>query len=117
MIIITPVIVVFVISFILLFLWIYNGEKNEIKAEKKKIFSAIGASFILTLAPSAFIGLSLFVLLGSTNTVNMIFSLNISTKQLVILAISFFVYLFTIDNIIELIIFYYPAPLVKRPPY
>lgn len=77
---------------------------------------------MLALLPTAAIGLILFVVLGSANTVNMFFSLNISLNQLIILTISFLVYLFTIDSIVEIVvshilgknIFYYSVILLIR---
>ncbi|MGY0691863.1 hypothetical protein ACW2QC_03610 [Virgibacillus sp. FSP13] len=104
--IIISLIVVFIISFLLLFLWIYSSEKEELKEKRANLFHVVATAFILALGPTVFIGLSLFVLLGSANTVTMIFSLHISTNQLIILAISFFVYLFTIDSVIERIVKY-----------
>src|SRR5699024_3028391 len=44
----------------------------------------------------------MFILLGSTNVINVIFSLDISTKQIIILAAILLVYLFTIDNVFEI---------------
>src|SRR5699024_5496196 len=74
------------------------------------------------LLPTAAIGLILFIVLGSANTVNMVFSLNISLNQLIVLAISFLVYLFTVDSIVEIAVkhilgqntFYYSVILLIR---
>lgn len=114
--------VVFIISFLLLFKLVYSGNKEEPEDEKLNFFLVILVSFLLALLPTAAIGLILFVVLGSANTVNMIFSLNISLNQLIVLAISFMIYLFTIDSILEIAvkhilgknIFYYSVILLIR---
>lgn len=114
--------VVFIISFFLVFKLVYSGNKEETEEGKLNFFLVIFVSFLLALLPTAAIGLMLFVLLGSANTVNMVFSLNINLNQLIVLTISFFVYLFTIDSIIEIVvkhilgknIFYYSMLLLIR---
>lgn len=114
--------VVFIISFILLFKLVYSGNKEESREEKLNFFLVILVSFLLALLPTAAIGVVLFVILGSANTVNMVFSLNISLNQLIVLAISFLVYLYTIDSIVEIVvkhilgknIFYYSVILLIR---
>lgn len=114
--------VVFIISFLLLFKLVYNGNKEELEEEKLNFVLVILVSILLALFPTAAIGLILFVVLGSANTVNMVFSLNISLNQLIVLAISFLVYLFTVDSIVEIAvkhilgknIFYYSVILLIR---
>ena len=114
--------VVFIISFLLLFKLVYNGNKEESEEEKLNFVLVILVSILLALLPTAAIGLILFVVLGSANTVNMVFSLNISLNQLIVLAISFLVYLFTVDSIVEIAvkhilgknIFYYSVILLIR---
>src|SRR5690625_3980774 len=95
--------VVFIISFLLLFKLVYSGNREESEDEKLIFLLVILVSFLLALLPTATIGLILFVVLGSVSTVNMFFSLNISLNQLIVLAISFLVYLFTIDSIVEVV--------------
>ena len=114
--------VVFIISLLLLFKLVYSGNKEESQDEKLNFFLVVLVSFLLALLPTAAIGIILFVILGSANTVNMLFSLHISLNQLVVLAISFLVYLFTIDSIVEIVvkhivgknIFYYSVILFTR---
>ena len=114
--------VVFIISLLLLFKLVYSGNKEESQDEKLNFFLVVLVSFLLALLPTAAIGIILFVILGSANTVNMLFSLHISLNQLVVLAISFLVYLFTIDSIVEIVvkhivgkgIFYYTVILLIR---
>lgn len=114
--------VIFMISFILLFLFIFKGNKQEPEEEKLNLLLVILVSFILALAPTVAMGIILFVLLGSVNIVNFTFSLHIRLNELIILAISFFAYLLTIDSIIEIIVkhilgkntYYYIAILLIR---
>ncbi|QHS23752.1 hypothetical protein GWK91_12685 [Virgibacillus sp. MSP4-1] len=102
--IIIPTIAVFIISFLLLSVWIYKNEKEEIKKKKGKIFAVMATAFILALAPTAVIGLVLFALFGSTNLVNTIFSLDISTSTLMLLTVSLVIYLYTIDSLLSLLV-------------
>ncbi|WP_029270919.1 hypothetical protein [Virgibacillus alimentarius] len=97
---------VFIISFLLIFKLVYNGNKQEPEGEKIGFFMVIFVTVMLALLPTAAVGLMLFLLLGSANAVNMIFSLNLSVDQLVVLAICFLVYSFIIESIIEIIVKY-----------
>lgn len=94
------------VLFLFVFKMIYSGEKKELKANNKKVFSAIGAAFILALAPTLAFGFILFVLFGSATFINTTLLLNISTNQIVLLVIAIYIYLYTIDNIIEFALTY-----------
>lgn len=98
--------IVYIISFILLLKLVYSGNKKEPSADQLGIFLIIFVAGALALAPTVAIGIILFVILGSTSLVDMIFSLNISINQLIILAISLLVYLFTLDHMIDTILRY-----------
>lgn len=98
--------VAFIISFLLIFTFVYRGNKQEPEKEKDGLVMVTFVSVMLALLPTVLIGIILFILLGSANTFNMIFSLDISTNQLIVLAISLLIYLFTIDSIIEIIMKY-----------
>ncbi|WP_164669978.1 hypothetical protein [Virgibacillus doumboii] len=102
--IITPIIIVFVISFLLLFIWIFKGEKEEIKKKKGKVFAAIAAAFILGLAPTVVIALLLFALFGSTNIANTMFSLDVNTSKLMLLTVVLVIYLYTVDSFFSVLI-------------
>src|SRR5699024_10544738 len=114
--------VVFIISFLLLFKLVYNGNKEESEEEKLNFVLVILVSILLALFPTAAFGLILFVVLVSATIVIMVFFLNISLNQLIVLAISFLVYLFTVDSIVEIAvkhilgknIFYYSVILLIR---
>ncbi|WP_240377166.1 hypothetical protein [Bacillus piscicola] len=98
--------IVFVISFLLIFKLVYSGNKEETKEEKINFLQVLFVTGLLALLPTIAIGLIVFALLGSAHAVNMIFSLQVSTSQLIVLAVSFFVYLFTVDSVIEIIVEY-----------
>src|SRR5690625_124024 len=98
--------IVYIISFIVLLKLVYSGNKKESSADQLGIFLIIFVAGALALLPTAAIGIILFVILGSTSLVDMIFSLNISINQLIILAISLLVYLFTLDHMIDIVLRY-----------
>lgn len=93
--------VLFVLLFILLFRFFYNENKKE--DEKDSIMVLIFAAALFSLFITIVIAVFLFLIIGSTSAINLILSLNISTEQIMIIGISFLIYLFTIDHIIEII--------------
>lgn len=99
--IVVSLLIVYTISFLLIFRFIFSKNRKESEGEKISnlmvVFLSAAFSFIIT----AFIGLVIFALVGSTSIVNFIFSLDISMNQLVILAISFLIYLVTLDDLVE----------------
>lgn len=95
---------VFMISFLLISTFVYKNNKKEPEEKRGGLLLVIVTAFFLALAPTVVIALILFVLLGSVATVNMLFLLQISTKQLILISISLLVYLFSIDSMIEIAI-------------
>lgn len=102
--IVITLLVIFIISALLMFTFIYKENRQEPHEEKMGLFMTIFVTVIIALILTVVIGLILFVLIGSANTVNILFSLNINMNQIIILAIAFLVYLYTIDTIIEIVI-------------
>lgn len=96
--------IVFIISFLLIFTFVYKDNKKEDTEKKLNGFALLFVACLLALAPTAVIALILLVLLSSTSAVNMLFSLQISTKQLILLVISFIIYWFSIDSLIEMVV-------------
>lgn len=96
--------VVFIISFLLIFTFIYKDNKKEPVEKRGNLFLVIVTAFLLALAPTVVFALFLFVILGSSSVVNMLFSLHISTKLLILLSVFLLIYLFTVDSIIEIIL-------------
>jgi len=75
-------------------------EQKE-SQETIKLFPIIAASLLLAVVITAALSFFLFGLLGSASVLNLLFSLKISNSQLLLLVIFFFVYLFTLDELID----------------
>jgi len=102
--IVITLLIVFLITFLLIFAFIFRSNKQESEEEKTSCFMVIFVSFLFSLVITGTIGLILFAIFGSTSLVNSLFSLHISTNQLVVVTIAFFIYLFTLDNLLEWIV-------------
>ena len=102
--IVITLLIVFLITFLLIFAFIFRSNKQESEEEKTSGFMVIFVSFLFSLVITGTIGLILFAIFGSTSLVNSLFSLHISTNQLVVVTIAFFIYLFTLDNLLEWIV-------------
>ncbi len=98
--------VAFTISFLLIFKMAYNDNKTQPDKNKLHVFGVLFVVFLLALIPTAVIAVFIFILLGSTNAVNLLFTLEISGRKMIVFAISLFMYYFTIDSVIEIIVKY-----------
>lgn len=76
-------------------------EQKESSQETVKLFPLIGGSFLLSFVITAALSFILFGLLGSASVLNLLFSLKISNNQILLLVIFLFVYLFTLDELID----------------
>ncbi|MFL0507177.1 hypothetical protein ACH0B5_15665 [Ureibacillus sp. 179-F W5.1 NHS] len=90
---------IYILSFIILFLFLNKENKKEESKDSipMVIYSSILFAFIITIAIAFF----LFLLIGSTSVIDTLFSLNIATNQLIVIGISFLVYWLTLDSIFE----------------
>ena len=104
--IVITLLIVFILSFLLICKFIYSENKQEQKEEQDGLFLVVFVSVFFSLIITGTIGLSIFAVLGSTNLVNIIFSLNMDSHQLIALTISYFIYLFILDDIIGFIVKY-----------
>ena len=104
--IVITLLIVFILSFLLICKFIYSENKQEQKEEQDGLFLVVFVSVFFSLIITGTIGLSIFAVLGTTNIVNIIFSLNMNRNQLIALTISYFVYLFILDDIIGFIVKY-----------
>ena len=95
--------VVFILTVALLFPWIYKNEKKEGKTLPFFVIArkSFGITFIMALLLTLIITLIFLVFVGMTNGLNALFSLNIPGGKLFILALCYFLYLFTLDHVFE----------------
>ncbi|MDG5788803.1 hypothetical protein QA612_15130 [Evansella sp. AB-P1] len=98
--------VVYFLSLLPIATFIYFKNKREPQEEKMNMFLWLLVSIILAFPPTVVIAFFLLVLLGTTNIVDMLFSLELSMNQLIMLTISILVYLFTLDSVIEKLVKY-----------
>jgi len=91
--------VIFIISFLLLF-W-FVRHKNEKEENKDGLITLVIVSVIFSLIITSVFAFFLFVIIGSTSVIDKMFSLNLTTDQLLLIGISFLIYWLTIDNIFE----------------
>jgi len=101
MILFIPIICLFAIIFIILFFLMKRNEQKESSQETVKLFPLIGGAFLFSFVITAALSFILFGLLGSASVLNLLFSLKISNNQILLLVIFFFIYLFTLDELIE----------------
>src|SRR5690606_40803456 len=99
----TPIISIFVILSLLIFIWILRNEQKK-QNNNIKLFHILITSFIFSSVITFVFSFILLVLLGSTNLIDTLHSLRIPENQLILLSISFFIYLFTIDTLIGYIV-------------
>ncbi|RLL48488.1 hypothetical protein D8M04_04320 [Oceanobacillus piezotolerans] len=91
--------VIFILSFLLLFWFINHQNKKE--ESKDSLLTLIVVAILFSVIITFVFAFSLFLIMGSTSIIDTIFSLNINTNQLIVIGISFLIYLMTIDNIFE----------------
>jgi hypothetical protein len=96
-------IVIFLISFILLFVFFHKENKLESEEEKSSFIMMIVMAILFSLIITIASGLFFLAVIGSTSIVNTVFSLDISLNQLVILSLAFLAYIFILDDIVEFI--------------
>lgn len=96
------IICIFLVSFLFMFLWFFRNEQKESREKKVRWFSVIGTAFVFALVFTVVFSIMLIALLGAANVINVLFSLKISTNQILILVIALFIYLLTVDSLIEL---------------
>lgn len=91
--------IIFILCFSLLFWFIQQQNKKE--ANEDRFLIVLVISILFSVMITAVFAFSLFVIIGSANVINRIFSFNITANQLVVIGISYLVYLLTLDNIFE----------------
>src|SRR5690606_17379214 len=91
--------VIFLLLFIAL-LWFFRRE-NKKEDDKDNMAVLIGVSILFSLIITLAIGFLLLLIVGSITALNTVFSLNISVNQMILIAVSFLIYWFTLDYIFE----------------
>ena len=100
---VVKIVIILAIIFILSFLGIYwlvrtVDNKNE---SKDSVLTLLSVTFVFSILSTLFFAFVLFVIIGSTSVVNKVFSLSLTTNQLVTIGISIFIYSLTLDNVLE----------------
>ncbi|MFF5996046.1 hypothetical protein AAGS61_15035 [Lysinibacillus sp. KU-BSD001] len=90
---------IFIISFLLLFWFVRHENKKEEKKDSLITLAIVSAIFSVII--TSVFAFFLFIIIGSTSVIDKIFSLNLTTNQLLLIGISFLIYWLTIDNIFE----------------
>ena len=90
--------------FILLF-WFFHHENKKEKEKDSLLKLLLAATFFSVILTVVFV-FFLFLIIGSTTVIDTLFSLHINTNQLIAIGISFLIYWFTIDNILEMLFEY-----------
>ncbi|AUJ25024.1 hypothetical protein [Virgibacillus dokdonensis] len=95
---------IFILSFLLFSVWIFIAERKDVSSEKKNVFIISFVSFCLALIVTLVFGAGIFILLGSIKMTNTFFNLDLTIKQVGFIFIGYLLFLFTIDNVIELVV-------------
>ncbi|GAA0453497.1 hypothetical protein [Alkalibacillus silvisoli] len=103
---------VYIISFILIYNFIKRQNKKESYSEQMHATMVVIVAAFLALPILVVVGAFTFAIIGSVSLVDMMFSFNLSTNQLVVLGITFIIYLFTLDSLIEMLVKYFINPIV-----
>lgn len=90
---------IFILLFLLLF-WFFHYE-NKKEKNKDSLLTLVVVAILFSVIITFVFAFFLFLIMGSTNFIDKIFSLNIDTNQLIVIGISFLIYLLTIDNVFE----------------
>lgn len=104
--------VIFILTLMVLSTFFYHTKKKQTK--KDNILVLMITAVLFSLLITMVIALLLLIVIGSASAVDIVFSLNISRDQLVIIGIAFLIYLLTLDHLIEKILeFFYGKNLLQ----
>ncbi len=104
--------IIFILSFVLIFRMVYKGERQEKQEDKGSMWLVLFVTTLLALLVVGALGFMLLVLFGSLNVANSLFGLEFDLKQLVLLTVFFFIYLFTADSIFQNVIEFLLRPIL-----
>lgn len=95
---------VFILSFLLFFIFINRGNRRESEEERLSILMTGFVALMLSMIPVFIAAFFLFVVFGSANVIKTLFSLEISKSQLLLLSVIYLIYLFSLDNLFQVLI-------------
>ncbi|MBD1221982.1 hypothetical protein MST22_04810 [Virgibacillus halodenitrificans] len=98
--------ILYIVTFLLMFIFIYRSNRQETGEENMGLIMVTMVSALLALAPTVLFAIILFALVGSANVVDTMFSLHVDITDIIFFSIGVLIYLFTIDSIIEAIVKY-----------
>src|SRR5690625_3737904 len=87
--------VIFIISFVSLFMWIRKANREDPKDERMNILLTIFVAGVLALLLTGVAVFFWFMFLGSANVVNSLFSLQLSKKELILMSTVYLAFIFT----------------------
>ncbi|WP_026561454.1 hypothetical protein [Bacillus sp. J37] len=90
--------IIFILSFLILF-WFTHHENQKEEKKDRLLTLLIVAGMFSVIITFVFV-LFLFLIMGSTSVIDIMFSLELTTNQLLVIGISFLIYWFTIDHIL-----------------
>lgn len=96
--------VIFIISFVSLFMWIRKANREDQKDERMNILLTIFVAGVLALLLTGVAAFFWFMFLGSANVVNSLFSLQLSKKELILMSTFYLAFIFTIDNVFKMMV-------------
>lgn len=100
MVVIITLSLIFILSFIFLFWFIYKSEKAEGNKDFN-LFLVFITAVLLAIVVTISFGLILLVIIGAINVVEYAFSIPIETNKVLLLSVILFIYLFTVDGFFE----------------
>lgn len=95
---------VFIVSFVLLSIWIRKSNRKDETEERMSVVLIMGVAGVFALLLTGVAAFFWFLFLGSTNVINTLFSLEISKKDLLLMSVVYLVFIFTLDNIFQVLV-------------
>src|SRR5699024_3774080 len=96
--------VMFIISFVSLFMCNRNVNREDQKDDRMNILLIIFVAGVLALLFTGVAVFFWFMFLGSANVVNSLFSLQLSKKELILMSTVYLAFIFTIDNVFKMMV-------------
>lgn len=95
---------VFIVSFVLLSIWIRKSNRKDETEERMSVVLIMGVAGVFALLLTGVAAFFWFLFLGSTNVINTLFSLDLSKRELLLMSVVYLVFIFTLDNIFQVLV-------------